>query len=211
MLESDDYVKILIGVFVIVNPVGMLPAFLGLTASRSGAEKAHTARTAAFTAGCVLISGALFGVAILSFFGIGLPAFRVAGGILLLLVAIDMLHAKQSHHKQTPQEAKDADAKPAVGVVPLAIPLLAGPAAISTVILYANEGTFWPHVIIVCGIVILVAFVVWGVFRLASPIGNALGSIGLNIVTRLMGLILAAIAIEFISKGFGTLFPGWLA
>jgi MarC family membrane protein len=127
MLDLHHYVRIFIGVFVIVNPLGLAPAFLSLTSDRTPEEATRTARTAAIAACLLLLSAAVSGNALLNFFGIGVEQFRVAGGLLLLFVGIDMLHAKQSHHKQTPEEAEEASQKPAVGIVPLAIPLLAGP------------------------------------------------------------------------------------
>lgn len=209
MLEWDHYVKILIGTFVIVNPLGMTPAFLSLTSNRTPEEAAGTARTAAIAACLLLVSAAVSGNAILRFFGIGLPAFQVAGGLLLLFVGIDMLHARLSRHQQSPEESEEAEDKERVGVVPLAIPLLAGPAAMSTVVLYAHQSPHWTHVALVCGIIVFVAVLVWVAFRLAVPIGQALGRTGINIFTRLMGLILAALAFEFITKGLAAIFPAW--
>lgn len=209
MLNIHDYAKIFIGVFVIVNPLGLAPAFLSLTADRSPKESAQTARTAAIAACALLLCAALSGNALLNFFGIGVEQFRLAGGLLLLFVGIDMLHAKQSHHKQTPEEADEASQKPAVGIVPLAIPLLAGPAAMSTVVIYAHESTSWLHLAIVCGIVVTVAAIVWIAFRLAMPIGNLLGKTGINVFTRIMGLILVALAFEFMTEGLIHIFPGW--
>jgi multiple antibiotic resistance protein len=209
MLDLHHYVRIFIGVFVIVNPLGLAPAFLSLTSDRTPEEATRTARTAAIAACLLLLSAAVSGNALLNFFGIGVEQFRVAGGLLLLFVGIDMLHAKQSHHKQTPEEAEEASQKPAVGIVPLAIPLLAGPAAMSTVVIYAHESSSWIHLVGVCAVVVIVAAIVWIAFRLAMPIGNLLGKTGINVFTRLMGLILVALAFEFMTEGLANIFPGW--
>jgi MarC family membrane protein len=209
MLEWDHYVKIFVGIFVIVNPLGMIPAFLSLTANRTPEDSARTAHTAALAAGAILVSAAITGTAILGFFGISLYSFRLAGGLLLLFVGIDMLHAKTSRHHQTPEESDEAQEKEQVGIVPLAIPLLAGPAAMSTVVLYAHESAHWIHVAIVCGIVVTVAGIIWAAFRLAVPIGKAMGNTGINIFTRLMGLLLVALAFQFLTEGLSAVFPGW--
>ncbi|MFC1833492.1 MarC family protein [Thermodesulfobacteriota bacterium] len=209
MLDSSQYAKILVGIFVIVNPLGMVPAFLSLTSNRTPKEAAATARTAAITACLILLVAAVSGTAILKFFGIGVPAFRLAGGLLLLFVGIDMLHAKQSRHQQTPGESREAQDKEQVGIVPLAIPLLAGPAAMSTVVLYAHEGSHWYHTAIVCGMVVFVCAVVYVAFRLGVRIARLLGKTGINVFTRLMGLILVALAFEFMTGGLSQIFPGW--
>ncbi len=209
MLEWDHYVKIFVGIFVIVNPLGMIPAFLSLTANRTAEDSGRTARTAALAAGAILVSAAVTGTSILGFFGISLSSFRLAGGLLLLFVGIDMLHAKRSRHHQTPEESDEAQDKEQVGIVPLAIPLLAGPAAMSTVVLYAHESAHWIHVAVVCGMVVIVAGIIWAAFRLAVPIGNALGKTGINIFTRLMGLLLVALSFQFLTEGLSAVFPGW--
>jgi multiple antibiotic resistance protein len=122
-------------------------------------------------------------------------------------MSISMLHARISGSKHTAEEAKEATEKESVSVVPLGIPLLAGPGAISTIIICAHYAPTWTHRLVLAGILMLVAFIVWIVLRLASSIGDAIGATGINIGTRLMGLILAAVAVEFISQGLTVLFP----
>jgi MarC family membrane protein len=136
---------------------------------------------------------------------------EVGGGILLLLMAIAMLHARHSRIQQAPEETREAEEKESIAIVPLAIPLLAGPGAISTVIIYAHRATTWFET----GFLLLATLVVAAAVRLAlylaNGIGTALGKTGINIVTRLMGLILAAIAVEFIAAGVSHLLPGLAA
>ena len=138
MLEWNEYIKIITGIMVIVNPLGIVPIFLSVTSTQSIRERSRIAWIAAVSTGTILLLAALSGESVLKFFGIGIPAFRVGGGILILLMAIDMLHARRSGSKQTPEEAGEAEEKDTIAVVPLAIPLLVGPGAISTCLLYTS-------------------------------------------------------------------------
>lgn len=208
MLDLNEYIKITTGILVIVNPLGAVPVFVSLTSTQSARERSRTAWITAASAGLVLLLAALSGESILHFFGIGIPAFQVGGGVLILLMAIDMFHARRNSSKHTPEEAEEAEDKDSVAVVPLGIPLLAGPGSMSTVILYAHQSSDWLHMLFLCIIIIFVAIVVWVVLRLAVPVRAVLGTTGINIAIRLMGLILAAIAIEFVAGGLLQLFPG---
>jgi multiple antibiotic resistance protein len=208
MLELTEYLKILIAVVVIVNPIGAVPVFVGIAGSQSSVERRRTALTSALAVGVVLSAASLLGDSLLSFFGISISSFRVGGGILLLLLAVSMFHAQQSPSKQIPEEATEAEKKPDIAVVPLAIPLLSGPGAISTVIIYSHQVQGLIHrgmILLICA---GVAIIVWVTLRAAIPIGAALGKTGINIVTRLMGLILAAIAVELVVSGLAKLLPG---
>ncbi|MBP8645378.1 MAG: YchE family NAAT transporter [Syntrophobacteraceae bacterium] len=208
MFAGTEYLKIFTALLVIVNPIGALPIFVTLTSHQSERERRRTAVVSAVSTGVVLIVACLLGDSLLQFFGISVASFRVGGGILILLMAIAMFHAQPSASKQTPEEAAEAGEKADVAVVPLAIPLLSGPGAISTVIIYAHQMPDWKHGALLVALCPLIAFIVWLTLRLAVPIGNALGRTGINIVTRLMGLILAAIAIEVIASGVAVLLPG---
>ncbi len=209
-MAVSQYIQIFTAILVIVNPIGAIPIFISLTSDQSSAELKRTIRTVAITVAIVLTATAFVGEDVLRFFGISLEAFRIAAGILLLLMALAMLHAKQSRSKHSPEEAEEAATQDSVAVVPLAIPLLTGPAAMSTVIIYVNKMSGWfdTGFVIVSGLV--VALIVWIALRLATPIAAALGKTGMNIVTRVMGLLLAAIAVQFITGGLGGLFPGLL-
>lgn len=211
MSEWAYLLKIGIALFAIVNPIGGLTVFITATEHWSEVERRHTARTIALTVFTVLTLAVFVGDTLLAFFGISIPSFQVGGGILLLLMAISMLQARHGFVRHTPEEAEAAAQKEGLAVVPLSVPLLAGPGAISSMIIAAEQsGSPWGHVILVLPVAV-VALLVWGIFSLATPISRKLGTIGINIVTRLMGLILAAMGVEFMARGLGQLFPGLLA
>jgi multiple antibiotic resistance protein len=204
----SDHVKSLVGIFAILNPLGVIPVYLSLTSDRNPAEMRRIALKTAIAVAIILILAAWIGDSLLGFFGIGLPAFRIAGGLLVLLIAIAMFHAKTSPARQTADERAEAESKNDISVVPLAIPLLAGPGAISLAIVDAHQVGGWPDKLIFSVGIIGIAALVWLVLRLAEPIGARLGTVGLNIGTRVMGLILAAMAVQFIADGLLVLFPG---
>lgn len=208
MVDWTEYIKFFTGLLAIVNPIGAVPMFLSLTTNQSTGERNRTSVLAAATVLMVLGVSLLMGEAILHFFGITIASFRVAGGILILLIAISMMHAKLSAAKQTEEEAQDAAEKDSIAVVPLGVPLLAGPGAISTIILFAHRDSSLLHYVI-GGIEILsLALSIWLSFRLAPAIGKLLGKTGINIITRIMGLIIAALGVEFMTNGLKQLLPG---
>jgi multiple antibiotic resistance protein len=202
------YLKIFTALLAIVDPIGSIPMFIGMTDRHDAKERYRIALVAAVTMAAVLAGACLFGDAILRLFGVKIASFRVGGGILLLLVAISMFNAEYGRSRQTPEEAAEAEERGGgVGVVPLAIPLLSGPGAISTIIIYTSQGEGPGHLAFMVGGSALLGAVVWISLRLAIPIGSRLGRTGINIVRRLMSLLLAAIAVEFIAGGIGELFP----
>ncbi len=208
MLSWSVYLKVFTALLAIVDPIGNVPVFVSLTENQDKEERYRTALLAAVTMAAVLISACLFGNSLLRLFGVGIASFRVGGGILLLLVAVAMFHAERSRSRQTPEEAIEAGERTGVAVVPLAIPLLSGPGAISAMIIYSAQGTSLVHTAILAGGSVVLGGIVWVCLRLAVPIGSMLGRTGINIVTRLMSLFLAAIAVEFIVGGLGHLLPG---
>lgn len=202
-----EYLKFFAGLLAIINPVGAVPLFINLTQNETRRERRRTALIAGLTVAIVLLVALFVGESLLRFFGITVPSFRVAGGILILLMALAMLQARTSPVKQTEEEAQEGVEKPTVGVVPLGLPLLAGPGAISTVILYGGAGqSFW-HYAVLAGAILLVAAIAWAFMRAAPYVSDLLGKTGINIVTRIMGLIMAAIGVEFIANGMRGLFP----
>jgi multiple antibiotic resistance protein len=204
MLEWSEYVKIFTALLAILNPWGALPMFLAITSKSSPEERKQIVRTIGFSVAIVLTVTALIGEKLLGVFGITVASFQVGGSILLLLMAIEMMHGKAKSAK----EAEMAMDMGSVAVVPLSVPLIAGPGSISTVIIYANLSRSWVHLglIIVC--ILLAAFVTWLILRAAQRVGNLIGVIGLNIASRLMGLLLSAIAVEFFVHGIIKLLPG---
>jgi multiple antibiotic resistance protein len=208
MLTPTEYIKIFTALLGIVNPIGAVPLFISMTASQSEQARRRTGMLSAFTVAVVLIAACVLGESLLWFFGVSLAAFRVGGGILVMLLAITMFNAQLSGSKATPEETKEAEEKDDIAVVPLAIPLLAGPGAISTVIIFGEQPPGWAHKGLLIACCVLVSITVWITLRMAIPIGAWLGKTGVNIVTRLMGLLLAAIAVEIIASGLSKLLPG---
>jgi multiple antibiotic resistance protein len=208
MQSWTTYAKVLTALFVIANPVGAVPVFINLTTRYEPSEKRRTASVTAVTVFVVLITAALCGDRLLHCFGISVASFRVGGGILILLMAMGMLGAKPSSAHYTPEEDDEVTGKESVAVVPLAVPLVAGPGAISTVIIYAHHAAVWLDGVLLLLATVFVALSVWIALRLADPISRILGGTGIKIVTRLMGLILAAVAVEFIADGASQLLPG---
>lgn len=206
LLPPAEYLKVLVGLLAIVNPFGAIPVFISLT---EGAEhtRVRAAGVASASMAIILLVVLALGEAVLSFFGISIGSFRVGGGILVLLIAISMLNATPSPTKQTQDEAEESAARDSIAVVPLSIPLLAGPGTMSTVIVYGHRATSLLHHLALAAIVIVLALVVYAALRAAPALSERLGKTGINIVTRIMGLILAAIAVEFIASGLRTLFP----
>lgn len=207
-MHFAEYAKLLAGLVAVVNPVGAIPIFISLTTNQTAAQRLRTGTLAAAAIALVLWAALGIGEPLLGFFGISIASFRVAGGILILLMAISMMHAHVSHARQTNEEAEEAADKDSVAVVPLAIPLLAGPGAISTVILYGHRSASVAHYVLISVDILLVAAIAWICFRLAPLLSRWLGRTGINVVTRIMGLIIAAIGVEFITNGLKQLLPG---
>jgi len=207
MTDWPSLLKIGIALFAIVNPIGSVPVFISATSGWSNQERAKTAKTAAFTVFIVLTISAFIGDQVLDFFGVSIPSFQVGGGILLMLIAISMMHAKQSAAHQTPEERQSLAEKEVIAIVPLSIPLLAGPGSISNMIIAAQQNSSFAGHISLTIPIFFVCVIIWLVLTLAVAIANKLGTIGINIVTRIMGLILAAMSVEFIARGLSGLFP----
>jgi multiple antibiotic resistance protein len=199
--------KALVTLLAIVNPLGVIPFFIHFTQGFTREQRRRTVRIAALTVFCVIAACALAGLRILEFFGISLASFQVGGGMLLLMSALAMLNAQPAESKSTAEEREDAAARASIAVVPLGIPLLTGPATMSTVVILSEKAKgFWQLAALVgYGVVIALAVVL--AFSLAQPIARAMGKTGINVMTRLMGLILAALAVEVMADGLVKLFP----
>ncbi|MGD8605494.1 MAG: MarC family protein [Candidatus Zixiibacteriota bacterium] len=203
MLHWNDYVQIFTAVVVIVNPLAAIPVFIGLTKGQDKAGRKKAAHIAALAVAIILSIAALLGQWILKLFNIGIPSFRIAGGILLLLMSISMLRAGRSPVSESGDSDEDA------AVVPLAMPLMAGPAAISTVIIYAHKTNGWVDMAFLVVTCLVTALIAWIALRTADPVSRLLGHTGINIAVRIMGLLLAAISISFITEGLSEIFPHW--
>lgn len=203
--------KPLVSLLAIVNPLAIVPFFIHYTQGFSREQRLRTIRVSAFSAFVVIAVSALAGLHILEFFNISLASFQVGGGMLLLTSALNMLNAQPAEAKTTTHELQDGAEKAAMGasiaVVPLTIPLLTGPATMSTVVIYADKAKTFLQLGTLVGYGVVVALATALCFTLAQPIARVLGKTGINVMTRLMGLILAALAVEVMSDGLTKLFP----
>jgi multiple antibiotic resistance protein len=202
-----EYTRFFTALLVILDPFMAIPILLALTEGFTPAERNRVVRTATLTVATVLVVMALVGETLLHWLGTSLGSFRVGGGIVLFMMALAMLQAQVDRVRTTHSEEQRAIGRAGVAVVPIAIPLLAGPGAISTVIIAMHRSDTPYHAVIIIGIILLIAVVLWLVLRLARPIGRVLGDNGLNVLNRIFGLILAAIAVEVIANGLKQLFP----
>ncbi|WP_440589363.1 MarC family protein [Pseudacidovorax intermedius] len=211
MGNSMDLIKPLITLLAIVNPLAIVPFFIHYTQGYTDRMRERTARTAAFSAFVVIAVSALLGLQLLSFFGISIASFQVGGGMLLLMSALNMLNAQPAEAKTSQEEIRATEVKASLGasiaVVPLTIPLLTGPATMSTMVIYAEKVTHWWQMLVLVGYGAVVAGATLLALLMAEPIARVLGKTGINVMTRLMGLILAALAVEVMADGLGKLFP----
>jgi multiple antibiotic resistance protein len=204
-----DLMKPLIALLAIVNPIGVVPFFIHFTRNLNGAQRRRTMQVSAFSAFVVIAVSALAGLKIIGFFGISIASFQVGGGTLLLISSLQMLNAQPAESK--PGDMTDGDAKvdagASIAVVPLTIPLLTGPATISTMVIYAQRTRHWWELAVLVGYGVVVGVSVYLAFAASGRITRLLGHTGINIMTRLMGLILAALAVEIMAEGLTQLFP----
>ena len=205
-----DLMKPLIALLAIVNPIGVVPFFIHFTQNLNRAQRLRTMQVSAFSAFVVISVSALAGLKIIAFFGISIASFQVGGGLLLLISSLQMLNAQPADTQ--PSDLSDGDAKldtgASIAVVPLTIPLLTGPATISTMVIYAQRTRHWWELAVLVGYGVVVGVAVFLAFRASGRIARLLGTTGINIMTRLMGLILAALAVEIMADGLSALFPG---
>lgn len=203
--------KPLITLLAIVNPLAIVPFFIHYTQGFSRAQRQRTIWVASFSAFVVIATSALLGLQILEFFNISLASFQVGGGMLLLTSALNMLNAQPAEAKPLTNEMEEGAEKAAMGasiaVVPLTIPLLTGPATMSTVVIYADKAKSFLQIATLVGYGVVIALATALCFTLAGPIARVLGKTGINVMTRLMGLILAALAVEVMADGLQKLFP----
>jgi multiple antibiotic resistance protein len=183
--------------FVIVDPLAVVPAFLAMTPNDTAEQRIRTARLACWVTAGVMLVFSFAGQIIFKFMGITMPAFQIAASILLLIVALDMVRAQRSRVQETHEETKAGTEKTDIAVTPLAIPMLAGPGAISTTVLLQNEAKTISQHIALYGCILAVSFVSYLVLRVAARGTRWLNPIMMSIAIRIMGLLLAAVAIQF--------------
>lgn len=199
--------KPLITLLAIVNPLAILPFYISYTQDFNASQRLRTIRATTLTVFVVLTSCALLGLEILSFFNISLASFQVGGGMLLLISALQMINAQPAEARTNAEETTYAARQASIGVVPLGIPLLTGPATMSTMVIFANRSKNWLQMVQLIGYAVLVALAVYVSFLLAPRIARAMGQTGINVMTRLMGLILAAMGVEVMADGLRQIFP----
>ena len=200
MFETAFLIPAFVTLFVVMDPIGLVPLFIALTAGMDGGRRMRLARRACLIAAALLTFFVLAGDRVLGFIGISIPAFRIAGGILLFLTALDMLFERRTRRRE--DKAHEAEQVDDPSVVPLAIPLLAGPGAIASMILLVGQaGGGWWGFAVVEAVMLTVIVIAFLNFLIADRLGRALGRTGTMLVTRLLGMLLAALAIQFIIDG----------
>ena len=207
MASLTEYVRFVVMLTAVVDPFLAVPFFLAFTGSHSPEDRARLARVIALTVFLVLAAATLLGEALLHLIGASLPAFRVGGGLILLLMALAMLNAQAGGLRQSKAEAHEFETGDVSGVVPLAIPLLAGPGAISTSIIAAERAGF-VHQLVILGCIAIVCLVSWAVLAHDHAIAARLSLSALNVMTRILGLLLAEMAVQTMAEGLKELLPG---
>ncbi len=207
MATASEYLRFIVTLIAVVDPFLAVPIFITVTASMRTEARTRLARAVVLTVFLVLVLATFIGEPLLALIGASLPSFRVGGGLVLLLMALAMLNAEAGAVRHSPAEVQELEQGDVGGVVPLAIPLLAGPGAISTTILAAEAGGFVHRLLIVACIAIICA-IAWLVLSRAHLIATRMSLTSLNIATRILGLLLAAIAVQTMAEGLRELLPG---
>jgi len=200
-VRYQELLLVFTSVLFIVDPFAVIPSFLAMTERDSPAMRRVLARRGAWTCAITLTLFALGGSLIFKLFGITIGAFKIAGGVLIGLNALDMVQARRSSQRETPAEKAEGTAKEDIGILPLGVPMLAGPGAISTVMVLALGSKSWVTTTALYVSIALTALISFLTLSAASLIERRLGQTGMRILTRLMGLVLCAIAVQFIIDG----------
>lgn len=199
IIDTAYMITAFVTLLVVIDPIAIAPLFLAMTPNMSSAEREKIARRAVLVAGLILIVFALAGEAVLDFIGISMPAFRVAGGILLFLTALDMLFERRTKRREDTYEADPDHEDPSV--FPLAIPLIAGPGAIASVILLIGRKPGGEGLVIILGMTAIILLIMYIMLRLSSRLERAMGKVAINVFTRIFGMLLAALSVQFVLDG----------
>ena len=201
------YLAFIVSVFALMNPLAAVPIYLGLTADLDPEARRRIPFKTAAAAFLIMVIAFIAGETILQMFSVSIPALRIAGGIVILSMGWSMLQARTSRTRQTSEEAEEATNLESIAVIPMAIPVTAGPGAISLMVVAASYPNPIEGRIAIIIAVLFVCVLLWLFLRMADRIGSFLGSTGLNIITRLMGLLMLGVSIEFITTGLIEKFP----
>ena len=200
LVAFDFGARALLTLFVVIDPAGLVPVFVSLAGGRSAQAQASIARRAVLIAGAVLLFFAIVGGPLLAYLGISVFALRIAGGILLFRIAVDMVFAQ--YRRDTPEEEAEARAKEDISVFPLAIPLITGPGALASVLILGTEAHGEPQLFaLVLAAAAVVLFAAYLFLRGSTRLADLLGQTGINVVTRVLGLILSALAVQYVADG----------
>ncbi|WP_299558370.1 MarC family protein [uncultured Sulfitobacter sp.] len=201
ILDTAYMITAFVTLLVVIDPIAIAPIFLALTGGMTKAQRARIAGRAVIVAGLLLALFAFFGEAVLGFVGISMPAFRVAGGVLLFLTALDMLFERRTKRREDQTTDQDPEHADDPSVFPLAIPLVAGPGAIASVILLVGEKPGGEGLIAVLGITAVILLIMYIMLRISSYLEHALGKVAINVITRVLGMLLAALSVQFVLDG----------
>lgn len=199
-MDLDLFIPAFVTLFVVMDPIGISPLFMALTQGRTARERRGIALRACGTAGLLLILFAFLGENVLNFLGISMPAFRISGGILLLLLALDMVFERRTARRKD-QSEDGVDSHDDPSVFPLAIPIMAGPGSIATVILLSGQGDGFSGVMLAVAVMVVVLLIAFILFNASSLLEHVLRETGIKVVTRLLGMLLSALAVQFILEG----------
>lgn len=207
MLADAALTSFIAALFSMMNPIGNIGLFAGLTSSQSPAESRRTAMVCALASAITLLLMAWAGQAFLNFFGLSVDTMRAAGGIIVLRIGLGML-SNDNQHTSSPAEHQDAQSRASLGVVPLAIPIVAGPGTMATVLVATQQDTQVLGTIEISVVIVAMAAATGLLFCFAAPLSKRLGAAGMGVVTRVMGMVLSAIAIGMLADGLSGLLPG---
>ena len=208
-IDIEFFVLCFSSLFALINPIGIVPIFISITEDYSKQERDKISAKSIIFAFAVLIIFALIGELIFSFYGITIHAFRIAGGILLFIISLDMVESKRTRTRTTPREEKEAENKEDIAYTPLGVPLIAGPGSIASIMILYSESISFNQKITLFSALTLVLLITFIIFRLSKLLSKKFGKSGLRIMQRIMGFILMVISVEFILKGIKNTIQSW--
>jgi multiple antibiotic resistance protein len=206
-MDATQALRIAIGLLAVMNPVGAVPLFLAITRDQSASRRRRTALIAATGVAVILLVSMFFGSTLLTLLGISIHSLRVGGGLVVLLLGLAMVNSQTSGQRSTPDEHREAVDADSVAIVPMAIPILSGPGTISLIITHSGRITSLKEQMTLAAICLACAAAVYLVLHAADGVARRMGTTGINVATRIFGLVLMAIAVEMIAAGIRGLFP----